>query len=180
MPTWPLPECPDRRIPVPGEAGSFWEDRGDRYHCGIDLYAPAGSRVAAIFAGMVLGTGMQTSPATVSYWNRTFYVLVKGNNGQIIRYAELGSLMVREGDHIKEGQCIGTVGAVIDPSRIDRQAPAYIHRLGAAAITSMLHLEVYTTLPGHCDRYLGGNWFGCENPSFLVDPAELLRKAGGR
>ncbi len=28
------------RVPQIGEAGSFWENRGDRYHCGVDLYAP--------------------------------------------------------------------------------------------------------------------------------------------
>jgi len=180
MPTWPLPGIPDHRIPGPGDAGSFWEDRGDRRHCGVDLHAPAGSRVLAIVQGTVLRIGIQTDPHRASYWNRTFYVLVKDQNGHIIRYAELGELSVGEGDHLEEGQCIGRVGAVIDPSRIDEGAPAYIRRLGAEGTCCMLHLEIYTAMPGSLDRYLGGNWFGCTPPAFLIDPTGLLRKAGGR
>ncbi|HDR73513.1 MAG TPA: M23 family peptidase [Methanoculleus sp.] len=180
MPAWPLPECRERTIPAPGDAGSFWEDRGDRRHCGIDLYAPEGSRVAAIVAGSLLRTGVQTSPQRVAYWNRTFYVLVKGNDGLIIRYAELGKLHAVGGDCIGEGQCIGRVGAVIDPQRIDGSAPAYIRRLGARGACSMLHLEVYAALPKNPDCHPGGNWFGREKPPYLIDPAEILRKAGGK
>jgi hypothetical protein len=179
VPTWPLPGCKNRKIPGPGETGSFWEDRGDRRHCGIDLHAPEGSSVAAIFAGTVLGTGIQTSPDTVVYWNRTLYALLKGDDGTIIRYAELGKLRVEAGDRIEEGRCIGAVGAVLNPSRIDEQAPAYIRRLGAAGASSMLHLEVYAALPPGSGCCTGGNWFGRKKPAFLFDPTELLRDAGG-
>lgn len=180
MPTWPLPGRTDRRIPGHGDAGSFWEDRGDRRHCGVDLHTPAGSRVLAIVEGTVLRTGIQTSPHRLPYWNRTYYVLVKGERGHIIRYAELEELSVREGDRIEEGQCLGRVGAVIDLSRIDERAPVYIRRLGEEGTCCMLHLEIYSAMPDSLDRYLGGNWFGNTPPAFLINPAELLRKAGGR
>lgn len=178
MPAWPLPDFQGLRIPRNGEPGSFWENRGDRRHCGVDLYAPPGSRVAAIVAGRVIRTGVQTSPGAIAYWNRTCYVLVRGDDGTIIRYAELGGISVSEGDMVGEGQCIGTVGAVLDLSRIGAEAPAYIRRLGAAGASSMLHLEVYAALPEAAGRYLGGNWFGTEQPPFLVDPTEMLRNAG--
>jgi hypothetical protein len=180
MTTWPLPGCTGCRIPAPGDAGSFWEDRGDRRHCGVDIYAPEGSVVVAIVAGTVLCNGIQTTPQRTPYWNRTSYVLVKGEDGHIIRYAEMGELSVGEGDHVDEGQCIGRVGAVIDPSRIDERAPAYIRRLGAQMNCSMLHLEIYAAMPGSLGQYFGGNWFGCEKPAFLIDPTGLLRDACGR
>ena len=36
------------KIPPKGEAGSFWEDWGDRYHCGVDLYAPENTEVLSV------------------------------------------------------------------------------------------------------------------------------------
>ncbi|MDQ1252495.1 MAG: hypothetical protein QG646_1616 [Euryarchaeota archaeon] len=41
------------RIPQKGEAGSFWENRGDRYHCGVDLYVPENTEVISIENGVV-------------------------------------------------------------------------------------------------------------------------------
>ncbi|MDG6256254.1 MAG: hypothetical protein QCH35_01510 [Methanomicrobiaceae archaeon] len=164
MPAWPLPECRDRTIPWPGDAGSFWEDRGDRRRCGIDLYAPEGSRVAAIVAGSVLRTGVQTSPQRVADWNRRFNVLVKGNDGLIIRYAELGEL------HAFGGDCIGRDGAVIDPLRIDGSAPGYIRRPGARGACSMLHLEVYASLPKTPDCHPVAPGSGEKNPNISSIP----------
>ena len=50
---WPLPDARPA-LPSDGDPGSFWEDRGDRHHAGLDLYAPAGSAVVSIEDGIVV------------------------------------------------------------------------------------------------------------------------------
>lgn len=174
MTAWPLPETGPRALPGPGEPGSFWEERGDRYHCGVDLYAPPGSPVASIEKGRVLCTGIQTDPSWRPYWQRTYFVCIRHQGGYVLRYAELGDLMVSAGESVVEGKIIGHVGEVIDVSRVDRRAPPYIRRLAAGGNCSMLHLEVYRSVPRADPRYFGGNWLESDSPLYLCDPAVVL------
>ncbi|MDT8358340.1 MAG: M23 family metallopeptidase [Methanomicrobiaceae archaeon] len=178
MAAWPLPEIGPHALPGPGEPGSFWEERGDRYHCGVDLYAPPGSPVASIEEGRVLCTGIQTDPSGRPYWQRTYFVCILQGDGYVLRYAELGDLEVGAGDPVAEGQIIGHVGVVIDASRVDRRAPPYIRRLAAGDHFSMLHLEVYRSVLRADPRYSGGNWLDGNRPSFLCDPAVILGTPG--
>jgi hypothetical protein len=53
MVQWPVPESYSQRIPFPPSPGSFWENRDDRHHCGVDIYAPCGSVVVAVESGEV-------------------------------------------------------------------------------------------------------------------------------
>lgn len=69
------------KIPKKGYPGSFWEERGDRHHCGVDLYAPGNTEVVSIEDGIGAETGMMTSPEILPYWNPTYYVLVEGISG---------------------------------------------------------------------------------------------------
>lgn len=55
---WPVPDSYSKNIPLHGSSGSFWENRGDRYHCGVDIYAPPGSKVIAIECGEVIDLGV--------------------------------------------------------------------------------------------------------------------------
>jgi hypothetical protein len=174
MTTWPLPRSPSRTLPGPGEPGSFWEMRGDRRHCGIDLHAPAGSPVASIEDGQVICTGIQTDPSGRPYWLRTYFVCIRHESGYVVRYAEIVDLEVRTGDGVLEGQCIGHVGTVIDASRVDEEAPPYIRGLAEEERCSMLHLEVYRAPPRANQRYFGGNWLDENVPDYLCDPAVLL------
>jgi len=77
MKYWPVPNSYSKKAPIKGDPGSFWEDRGDRRHCGIDIYAPAGSEVISIDDGTVIGMDSFTSKDKISYWNETNYVLIK-------------------------------------------------------------------------------------------------------
>ena len=61
MKHWPVPNSFSNKIPVQGTSGSFWENRGDRHHCGIDIYAPANSEVLSITDGMVMDVGIFTT-----------------------------------------------------------------------------------------------------------------------
>jgi murein DD-endopeptidase MepM/ murein hydrolase activator NlpD len=176
MPAWPVPESPSREIPCEGP-GSFWEDRGDRHHCGVDIFAPAGSRVVAVEPGVILSTTITTSPDLERYWNRTFALVVSTDSGLYCRYAELADLEVGEGDTVKEGMLIGHVGAVINPARVDGCAPLYIQRLKLASHLSMLHFELYSAMPSASRCYYGGNWFCGKRPIGLLDPTAYLQEA---
>jgi murein DD-endopeptidase MepM/ murein hydrolase activator NlpD len=174
MTTWPVPKSYSREIPDLGEPGSFWEDRGDRNHCGIDIYAPGGSEVLAIEQGDVIDAGEQTSPDRVPYWNATMFLLVKTRSNLYCRYAELSDTRVSIGDRVLEGEVIGHVGEVIRPHQVDGCSPIYIQRLKMAGNTSMLHLELYRLRPGYSRAYSGGNWFGTGKPEGLLDPEHYL------
>ncbi len=142
---------------------------------GLDLHAPEGTKVFACEAGHVVKTGVFTDPSEVKYWNRTYFILILHASGNHVNYAELGSTLVRDGDKIHEGQLIGTVGRVLDPSKIGDDSPRYIRDLKAGGKLSMLHLEVYAKEPL---ELLQGKPFICfkgmHKPEGLLDPEEYL------
>lgn len=173
MKYWPVPHSTVRNLPESGKQGSFWEDRGDRHHAGVDLYAPTGSDVVAIEAGNVIEVKQFTSPLLISYWNITVSVLVQTAEGKILRYAEMSDSVVSKGDHLEAGQLIGHVGMVLDPDKIDSTSPAYIQRLKNDKLPSMLHFEIHSCIPLE-ENYLGGNYFTTQKPAGLLDPTGYL------
>jgi hypothetical protein len=171
---WPLFET-ERRIPYSAGQGSFWENRGDRYHCGIDLYAPQGTPVLATEDARVVDVGIATTPAKNAYWQPTRYALVKNVTGLFVRYAELGDLCVEPGDILDKDERLGSIANVLAPERIGLNAPSYIKAL--ADRSSMLHLELWTGEPQNADAlYSGGNWFGIKRPQGLRDPTSYLEQ----
>jgi murein DD-endopeptidase MepM/ murein hydrolase activator NlpD len=172
---WPAPESYSHRLPRGTSTGSFWKWRGDRHHCGVDLFAPAGSPVLAIEAGRVIRRGAFTSPAKKPYWNRTFFLLVRHDSGVVAKYAELGKVLVRTGQRVKAGDRVGLVGRVLNPKRVDKTAPPYIRQMIRKTHVSMLHFELYTTPAKEAKHYSGGNWFGKDKPLRLLDPTDYLR-----
>lgn len=141
----------------------------------MDLYAPAGTEVVSIEDGKVLSTGIFTSQDLVPYWNRTCQVTIAHVSGIFCRYAELRDLTVEAGAKVSGGVILGHVGEVLNLSLIGAGSPAYIRALKEQARMSMLHLEVFTSIPGPDPDYLGGNWFSPKKPAHLIDPARLLR-----
>ncbi len=181
MKAWPVPESYEKVLPAEGAPGSFWEDRGDRRHCGVDIYAPAGSAVHAVEEGVVLRTAVFTSPEEVPYWNVTYEILVKQVDGLVARYAELGEVHVGEGDPVKTGQIIGVVGSVLNTEAISEEAPPYIQLLKRNGVSCMLHFEVFSGRPDLAPFYSGGNLFVSAKPEGLLDAAEYLtRSSRGR
>jgi murein DD-endopeptidase MepM/ murein hydrolase activator NlpD len=162
------------KIPQKGEAGSFWEDREDRFHCGVDLYAPENTRIISIEGGIVTETGLMTSPDILPYWNPTYYVIIEHEGGLFCKYGELAGFTVKKGDEIGTGNLIGYVGMVLYSEKIDAYCPPYIQRLKNKN-PSMLHFELWKDNPITTHRnYLGGNWFSEEKPENLVDPTRYL------
>jgi murein DD-endopeptidase MepM/ murein hydrolase activator NlpD len=131
--------------------------------------------VVAIEDGIVVSTGVFTSPELVPYWNVTYQVTIAHDSGIFCRYAELEELAVQLGARVGGGGVTGRTGAVLNLSLIGTGSPAYIRRLAEQGTASMLHLEVYSSFPGPDPRYLGGNWFSPEKPAHLLDPALVLR-----
>lgn len=171
---WPVPASYCKELPREGTAGSFWENRGDRNHCGIDIYAPHGSEVLAVDSGRVLEVGVFSSPENVPYWNITYYILILHHDGLVSKYAELAEALVRRGDEVFAGDTIGRVGSVLDPQRIDESAPLYVRRLKENGHSSMLHFELYQGVPLHAGKYLGGNSFGACRSENVLDPGPYL------
>lgn len=170
---WPVPESLSKEPQRPGVPGGFWENRGDRYHCGVDIYAPFGSDVLAVEAGVVIDITSFTSPKTVSYWNETLAVIVRGTSGHYFKYAELNDVVVHHDQKLHGGQLIGHVGKVLNPLQIDDSSPDYIRKLKKQAQPSMLHFEVYRSNP-HLFDYSGGNYFSDDQPENLMDPTPFL------
>ncbi|KYK23645.1 hypothetical protein AYK25_06575 [Thermoplasmatales archaeon SM1-50] len=174
MKYWPVPNSYSKNIPINGYPGSFWEDRDDRRHCGIDIYAPEWSDVIAIENGKVINIGLFTSSLWVPYWNTTYYILIKNTTSYICKYAELRDVNVHIDEKVNSGQLIGHVGQVLNSQNITKESPSYIKRLLRKKKLSMLHLELLKVPVINIEEYLGGNWYGSKKPSYLVDPTSYL------
>ncbi len=173
---WPVKTIEKTFFPKKGGVGGFLEQRGDRVHCGLDIYAEKGKEVVAMESGRILLVGIFTSKEMIHYWNTTYQVMAKGRSGVFYRYAELSDTLVEEGEHISEGQVIGHIGEVLNRNAIDETSPGYIQQLQKKKRCSMLHLEIYSSSPIDSNQYLGGNWFGDNIPNNLLNPADLLGK----
>ncbi len=171
---WPVPESYTRTIPSSGESGSFWENRGDRHHAGVDLYAPNFAAVIATEDCEILETLVFTSPEIIPYWYKTYSVITRINSGLIIRYAEMGSISVNPGQKIHAGEPIGTVGIVLNREKIGSESPEYIQKLKNSGQSSMLHFEIHQKYPLDTSYYLGGNYFLTQAPVTLLNPSNYL------
>jgi murein DD-endopeptidase MepM/ murein hydrolase activator NlpD len=170
MKYWPVPNSYSKKVPINGNPGSFWEDRGDRRHCGIDIYAPVGSEVVSIANGIVIDIGSFTDSDIIPYWNKTNYVLIKNQDNLIYKYAEMEKIIVKINEFVKVGKSIGFVGNVLNLDKITINSPQYIQEIKKKNISSMIHLEVYSSKPKLTKEYIGGNWFGNKKPKNLLDP----------
>ncbi|HOM04118.1 MAG TPA: hypothetical protein PLU67_01350 [Candidatus Kapabacteria bacterium] len=73
----PIENFDFKSLPRFPEEGSFWESRGDRFHCGIDFYYQENTPVLSCEDGYVLKTGIFTSQNILYYWDITYFVLIK-------------------------------------------------------------------------------------------------------
>lgn len=175
MKFWPVPNSYSKDPPASNASGSFWENRVDRYHCGVDIYAPERSEVLSIEDGKVIDVGLFTSPEKIPYWNKTFYILIQNNTGLVCKYAELGDVIAGANESVKAGQAIGYVGLVLNSNKITEESPSYIQKIKKKQNLSMLHFELYNSLPFESKNYWGGNWFDSKTPESLLDPTDYLK-----
>lgn len=105
----PTPEVSKSLVfPVSGKAkiGSFWgagREGGKRKHEGIDIFAKKGTPVVALCDGIIVSSG-NTPKGGKNLWLQAFKYPWRAY------YAHLDQKKVREGQVVKKGQVIGTVG----------------------------------------------------------------------
>lgn len=174
---WPVSKSYSKHVPLDGEPGSFWEQRGDRFHCGVDIYAPFGSDVSAMEDGIILDIGVFTSSSLVDYWYETCYIVVAHASGIVVRYAEMDQCVFENDDFVFKGMLLGHVGQVINESKVTAKSPYYVRRLKKTNELSMLHIETFSSYPVDIPKYMGGNTFQNIKPSFLNNPGDILEDA---
>lgn len=174
---WPVPESYSNKLPKKEKPGGFWENRIDRFHCGVDVYAPVCSEVFSIKKGEVLDVNVFTNSDMIPYWNKTYYVDILTEKDVVFRYAELEKHDVSKGQKIDKNSRIGFIGQVLNPDKITENSPEYIKKLKNKKNHSMLHLETYKKKSlFNEEEYLGGNWFGKNKPDFLINPSIFFKK----
>jgi murein DD-endopeptidase MepM/ murein hydrolase activator NlpD len=93
--------------PVEGPIGDAFGPRGNRFHAGIDILAPAGTPVAAAAPGHVTWAGWLGGG-----WGNL--VVVANADGVRTMYAHLFSIAVKLGARVRGGDRLGAVGATGD------------------------------------------------------------------
>ncbi len=171
---WPVPAGYSKHLPINGEDGSFWQDRGDRHHAGVDIYAPPQSKVILPEDGIVLDVEIFTSPKIRQYWHLTYSIFVKSISGYFLRMAELEQPTCKQGDELIAGSLIGLVGCVLNSAEISHHSPIYIQELSERGRFSMLHFELHSCFPPDITNYLGGNYYQDFPPATLLDPTQYL------
>ena len=92
----------DLVLPLKGVVTSEFGLRHGRAHKGIDVAAPTGTPIKSVAKGKVAFVGIQNGYGNV--------IIIKHNENIMTVYAHNERNMVREGDIVKKGQPIATVG----------------------------------------------------------------------
>ena len=144
-------------LPLPPHPGAFGVVRKHHTHEGVDLYAPEGSVVSAVEAGVVVRIEAFTGThAGTPWWHDTWAVFVEGASGVVV-YGEIQPhLGLVEGARAEAGQPLGVIIPVL---KTPKGRPA-----------SMLHLELHA--PG--TREAPAWEHGQPRPRSLRDPTPWL------
>ena len=124
--------------PLLAPFGDGFGPRGDRFHAGIDLIAPAGTEVMAAAPGLVTWAGKRAGG-----WGKL--VTVAHARGLRTMYAHLATTDVKVGDWISGGTVLGRVGATGDATG------PHLHfevRVNGAAIDPLRALVPLVPRPG--------------------------------
>ncbi len=174
MKYWPLPNSYQKTLPQDGEPGSFWEDRGDRRHCGVDIAAPENSEVVAVEGGYVVDKGQFSVSGEFDFHDDTYFIAIKTPQKLVVKYAGLKEVYANIGDYVEAGQVIGILGKIIDEEKISPSDPFYVQSLAESGRNVALHLEIYKAPITIAQPYDTGNYLGERKPSSLIDPELYL------
>ena len=95
-------------LPVEGRYSSpfglrrFFNEQARKPHSGLDIAAAEGSVIAAAASGRVINTG--------DYFFNGNTVFIDHGQGMITMYCHMNSIKVSEGQEVKQGEVIGSVG----------------------------------------------------------------------
>lgn len=144
-------------LPLAPHPGAFAVRRKHHTHEGVDLYAPHGTPVSAVEAGVVLAvkpfTGPHAGPG-LGHWLDTWAVFVEGATGVVV-YGEV-TAAVNVGERVTAGQLVGTVTTVLAK---DKGRPR-----------AMLHIELRERGNTADIEWLDAS----QHPSGLLDPTPFL------
>ena len=85
----------------------------DTFHGGVDLVAPAGTRIRAAAAGIVRETWFRGWRDGIYYPGHSVYgvmVLIEHADTSVTRYGHLSEILTHEGEHVIRGRTIGIIG----------------------------------------------------------------------
>jgi len=170
----PVPDSFVKTLPKEGERGAFWEYRGDRYHAGVDIFAPVGANVLSIQNGKVIDVGTYTTPENANFLNTSYYITIKTPQNINIKYAEVDEIRVRIGDFVNSGQIIAKIAKVLNEENLSHSTPQYLREMIGKGQVSMLHLETYISPVAEVRPYLYGNYLGETKPYSIINPALFL------
>jgi len=109
-------------FPVAGKKskiGSFWgdvRDGGERSHEGIDIFAKKGTPVVAVCDGIISSRGTFPRGGKILW-------LQSSSHPWSAYYAHLDQWKVKEGQYVRKGQVLGTVGNTGNA----RSTPSHLH-----------------------------------------------------
>ncbi len=89
--------------PVDGKVVNPFVNNATMRHLGIDIQADCGKPVKAAESGRVIYAGQSIKP-----YGKLIVIKHKGGFSSV--YGHIGSILVREGQRVRKGQTIGTVG----------------------------------------------------------------------
>jgi murein DD-endopeptidase MepM/ murein hydrolase activator NlpD len=123
-----------RRETIKPGVGKGWY----RSHAGVDLYAPAGTKVKAITSGVVIEVVENFIRAGVERDNYASSITID-HGDYIIRYCELrkDSIKFKINESVNTGEEIGEVALIIWTTMLGS------NRVPTGEESSMLHLEMY-------------------------------------
>ncbi len=102
------PSLPELALPVTGRLSSsfglqrYFNEQPRKPHSGIDIAAPEGTPIASPAEGVVVRTG--------TYFFNGNTVFVDHGQGLITMYCHMSEIAVSEGERVRQGDLLGTVG----------------------------------------------------------------------
>jgi murein DD-endopeptidase MepM/ murein hydrolase activator NlpD len=146
---WPLPTI-EKSVASTGRK-AFKASRGDRWHAGIDIIAPVGTKVVATEDGKVVNYFRFTKPPK---YNTTYCLIIQHNSGHVANYGEIQKAYVKIGAEVKAGQEIAEIGQV------------------GLKGSSMLHFELYKK-----GTKVSHRWYKAKSqPAPLINPENYLKE----
>lgn len=158
MKHWPVPDAYSRKVPSEKDA-AFGAPRSYRRglgkHCGIDIYAPAGSKVVAIEEGKIVHVSDFTGPPSSPQWRKTYYVMVEHKDKKVVVYGEIRKPRLKKGQTVKSGQVVGHLAKVLFGKTTQK--------------SSMLHFEFHKK-----GSKVATDWYN-KKPNKVINPTNYLK-----
>jgi murein DD-endopeptidase MepM/ murein hydrolase activator NlpD len=119
--------------PLLAPVGDGFGPRGERFHAGVDLLAPAGTPVTAAGPGVVTWAGRRAGG-----WG--LLVVVRHPDGVRTLYAHLESIGVRVRQQVAGGAVLGRVGATGDATGPHLHFEVRVHGAAVDPLHALVHL----------------------------------------